>query len=63
MEQFVKISLEKYKNLVKSDCELEALRAVGVDNWCGWGEHRQFYKDSVKEQLSEENLNKIIVNE
>lgn len=63
MEQYVKITLDEYKSLVKSACEMEALQAVGVDNWGGWGEHRDTYKDLATEALSEENINKVLIRE
>ncbi len=62
--KYVKIPLEEYKRLIKSDFELNALEAMGVDNWSGYGEHRDdTYEESLKEILSEEEMNKVIVNE
>ena len=63
MEQFVKITLNEYTNLIRNDCQLAALHAIGVDNWSGWGEHRDTYKELVKGALSEESLNKVIIKE
>ena len=41
----VKISAARYYELLKSENELDALDNFGVDNWCGYGEHRELMID------------------
>ncbi|BAM44931.1 host RecBCD nuclease inhibitor [Enterococcus phage BC611] len=38
MEDLVTISYSEYERLLKIEAFLEALEAVGVDNWSGYGD-------------------------
>jgi hypothetical protein len=39
-EKLVRITAQRYYELLKAEDELNCLENFGVDNWCGYGEHR-----------------------
>ena len=45
MEETVTISKKEYEELLKDQRILDALRAVGVDNWDGWDDAMDIYHD------------------
>lgn len=56
--KFVKISAEKYLELLKKADEFDSLDAAGVDNWEGYGEHCEYMID--EDELIEEVNSKLI---
>ncbi len=44
-EDVITITKSEYEALVRSSCTLQALEAVGVDNWQGYGEHTEIEKE------------------
>jgi hypothetical protein len=45
-EETITITKAEHERLIRRDCELQALEAAGVDNWQGYGEHRE-YEDEL----------------
>ena len=43
------ITEEEYEELIENSQFLEALEIAGVDNWDGYDEAREIYRDLVKE--------------
>lgn len=50
----VTLTKAEYVSLVKSECTLEALEAVGVDNWSGWGEQCEIRDEMIEARLGKE---------
>jgi hypothetical protein len=47
-EETVTITKSEYEQLIRRECLISALEAVGVDNWQGWGEHREIEDELLK---------------
>lgn len=45
MEDLVTISYSEYERLLKAEAFLNALEAVGVDNWSGYGDAWGMYEE------------------
>ncbi len=56
--KLVTITAKRYLELLKVEDELSALNCVGVDNWSGYGEHREEMRSD--EELIEEVNSKVI---
>lgn len=41
----VTISLEEYEQLLDADLKLSCLESMGVDNWCGYYEAIDMYRE------------------
>lgn len=54
LTETVTIPKALYHSLVRADCELDALRAAGVDNWSGWGEHCDYRDELISSRLGKE---------
>lgn len=51
MEKFYKISEAELIELLIDSLHLSALKAGGVDNWCGYGDSiRDFLEKAIKEE-------------
>lgn len=50
MEETITIPLKRYNDLLESEAFLEALEAVGVDNWEGYSEAHKMLEDESKEE-------------
>jgi len=48
--EMITISKKEYNQLQKDSNFLEALRAAGVDNWCGYGEAFDILEEWEKEE-------------
>lgn len=48
------LSKEEYFELRDRDNILSALESAGVDNWCGWGEHWEYYDSSFDPDYCDE---------
>ncbi|WLG15432.1 hypothetical protein [Enterococcus phage PEF9] len=44
MEDLITISYSEYERLLKAEAFLNALEAVGVDNWSGYGDAWAMYE-------------------
>jgi hypothetical protein len=47
-EKTVTISEEEYKQLKKDSLFLECLQGVGVDNWEGWDDSMELFREAMK---------------
>ncbi len=52
--RYYKISEETLRKLLQAQNELYALEIFGVDNWQGYGEHRENYLNEVIEELGDD---------
>ena len=50
MEETITIPLKRYNDLLESEAFLEALEAVGVDNWEGYSEAHELLKEESDEE-------------
>ena len=48
-ETTITITQEEYDQLEKDSLLLNALRNQGVDNWCGWDDAIEEYRESLGE--------------
>jgi hypothetical protein len=44
-EETITISKEEYESLLEASDKLLALEGAGVDNWCGYDEAMQLFKE------------------
>lgn len=47
-EETVTITKSEYEQLIRRECLISALEAVGVDNWCGWDERHEIEDELLK---------------
>ena len=48
--EMVTISKEKYEELLDVENKFSCLEAVGVDNWCGWDDAMEMYRNGEEEE-------------
>lgn len=48
-ETKISITLAEYDQLEKDSLLLNALRNAGVDNWCGWDDAIEEYREALGE--------------
>ena len=44
------IAAERYQELVDTEHKFQTLQSFGVDNWCGYADAMEDYRESKKEQ-------------
>lgn len=49
MFNYLRTLIENYNELLRDRLFLDALRAVGVDNWDGYADAHEIYRDLVEE--------------